>query len=328
MERPKAFVTRVIPEAGIERLASAYDVDVNRADRPLSPTEIAERAKGCMALVTLLTDRVDGALLDICPDVRVVANVAVGYDNVDVPAATERGVWVTNTPGVLTETTADLAWTLLMATARRIGEAERYVRAGKYHGWGILMLLGGDVYGKTLGVAGFGRIGQAVARRARGFDMRILYTDAQRAPGEVEEACNAAFVDKEALLRESDFLSLHMPLLAQTRHWLGERELRSMKRTAYVVNTSRGPVIDEASLARALHEGWIAGAGLDVFEEEPKIHPDLLTCENAVLVPHIGSASVETRDRMATIAAENCIAIARGERPPTAVNDPRAGTRA
>jgi len=324
MARSKAFVTRVIPEAGIERLATAYDVEVNRADRPLSPKEISERAKGCRALVTLLTDRVDGALLDLCPDVRIVANVAVGYDNIDVAAATERGVWVTNTPGVLTETTADLAWALLMAAARRIGEAERFVRAGRFHGWGIMMFLGGDVYGKTLGIAGFGRIGQAVAKRARGFDMRVLYTDAQRAPEDVEHACSAAFVDKATLLRESDFLSLHMPLLPETHHWLSEAEFKAMKPTAYVVNTSRGPTIDEAALAKALREGWIAGAGIDVYEEEPKVHPDLITCENAVLVPHIGSASIETRNRMATIAADNCVAFARGERPPTAVNQPAA----
>ena len=322
MLRPKAFVTRVIPEAGIERLASVYDVEVNRADRSLSAREIAEHAKGCQALVTLLTDRVDGTLLDSCPDVRIVANVAVGYDNVDVPAATQRGVWIANTPGVLTETTADLAWALLMATARRLGEAERFVRAGRYHGWGILMLLGGDVHGKTLGIAGFGRIGQAVAKRARGFDMRVLYTDAQRAPEVVERECGVSFVDKAALLAQSDFLSLHVPLTPQTHHWLGEAELKAMKSSAYVVNTSRGPVIDEAALATALRSGWIAGAGLDVFEREPEVYPDLLACENAVLLPHIGSASVETRDRMATIAADNCIAYARGERPPTAVNEP------
>ncbi|TAM89156.1 D-glycerate dehydrogenase [bacterium] len=322
MSRPKAFVTRVIPEAGIERLAAVYDVEVNREDRPLSAPEIAEHAKGCQALITLLTDRVDGALLDLCPDVRIVANVAVGYDNVDVPAASERGVWIANTPGVLTETTADLAWALMMATARRLGEAERLVRAGRYHGWGILMLLGGDVHGKTLGIAGFGRIGQAMAKRARGFEMRVLYTDAQRVPEAVEHDCRATFVDKATLLAESDFISLHVPLMPQTRHWLGEAELMAMKSTAYVVNTSRGPVIDEAALAKALQSGWIAGAGLDVFEREPQVYPDLLACENVVLLPHIGSASIETRDRMATIAADNCIAVARGQRPPTAVNEP------
>ncbi|TAM61231.1 D-glycerate dehydrogenase [bacterium] len=322
MPRPKAFVTRVIPEAGIERLAGVFDVDVNRDDRQLGAAEIAQRAQGCQALVTLLTDRVDGNLLDLCPDVRIVANVAVGYDNVDVAAATARGVWIANTPGVLTETTADLAWALLMATARRLGEAERCVRAGKYHGWGILMLLGGDVHGKTLGLAGFGRIGQAVAKRARGFEMRVLYTDQQRAPEALERETNATFVDKATLLAESDFLSLHVPLLPQTRHWLGESELRAMKPTAYVINTSRGPVIDEAALAAALRSGWIAGAGLDVFEREPEVQPELLACENAVLLPHIGSASIETRDRMATIAADNCIAFVRGERPPTAVNEP------
>jgi glyoxylate reductase len=319
--RPKAFVTRVIPEPGIALLQEHYDVEVNREDVPLDAEALAARCRGVTAVVTLLTDRVDATLLDRCPDVRLVANVAVGYDNIDVAAATERGVWVTNTPDVLTETTADLAWALLLATARRVGEAERFVRAGKYRGWGIMMLLGGDVHGKTLGIAGLGRIGEAVARRARGFSMRVIYTDACRAPKELERELGATFVDKATLLRESDFISLHMPLLPDTHHFIGEPELRQMKCSAYLINTSRGPIVDEAALAEALHASTIAGAGLDVFEDEPNVHPRLLACENAVLLPHIASASIETRTRMATIAAENCVAFLRGERPPTAVNE-------
>ncbi|MFY9779208.1 MAG: D-glycerate dehydrogenase [Candidatus Baltobacteraceae bacterium] len=321
MNKPKVFVCRQIPQAGLVRLAEAYDVEVNREDVPLAAAEIARRAEGALALVTLLADKVDAALLDACPSVRIVANVAVGYDNIVVPAATVRNVWVTNTPDVLSETTADLAWALILGAARRIGESERYLRAGRFTGWTMLTLLGADVHHKTLGIVGFGRIGQAVARRARGFAMRVLYTGRARASEEAERETGAAYVDKATLLRESDFVSLHAPLTPATRHLIGASEMRTMKRTAFLINTSRGPLVDEAALAQALREGTLAGAGLDVFEAEPQVHPALLACENALIVPHIGSATVETRERMATLAAENCLDYANGRRPRSPVNE-------
>jgi glyoxylate reductase len=250
----------------------------------------------------------------------VVSNVAVGYNNIDVAAATARGIVVTNTPDVLTETTADFAWALLMATARRVVEADQYVRAGKFSRWEWELLWGSDVFGKTLGIIGFGRIGKAVARRGRGFGMRILYTDAVRADAAVERELGATFADKPTLLRESDFVTVHTPLLPETRHLIGAAELKMMKRTAYLINAARGPIVNEAQLVQALKEGWIAGAGLDVYEEEPKVHPGLLSLPSVVLAPHIASASSETRIKMGTLAMENCLAVLEGKTPPTPVN--------
>jgi glyoxylate reductase len=324
VSRPQAFVTQAIPEAGISRLRAAFDVEANPGEEPLDRHELAARAAGADALVALLTDTIDAPLLDRLPRLRIVAVAAVGYDNVDVAAATERGVWVSNTPDVLTETTADLAWALMLGAARRLGEAERYLRAGRFTGWTMMTLLGADVHDKTLGIVGFGRIGRAVARRALGFGMRVLYNASRPASSEAEREANARHADLETLLRESDFVSLHVPLNARTRHLIGVAQLALMKRTAFLVNTARGPVVDEEALAAALRSGTIAGAGLDVFEREPSVHPDLLRCENALLVPHIGSATIETRERMATTAAENCLAVARGARPPNAVNEIRA----
>lgn len=315
----KVLVTQRVPAPAIAWLRERVELDDNDSERPLPAGEFHLRARGKDALVTFLTDRIDAALLDAAPSVKVVANVAVGFDNIDLEAAQARKVIITNTPGVLTETTADLAFALLMAAARRLNEAERFVRSGKFEGWGMMMLLGSDIYGKALGLAGLGRIGQAVARRGRGFAMRVLYTDEHRASRPVEEDCGAEFVDKATLLRESDFLSLHVPLMPSTRHYIGAAELAQMKRDAYLINTARGPVVDEAALARALREGTIAGAGLDVFEHEPVVHPDLLACENAVMTPHIASASVATRTRMAMMAAENVVAFANGEEPPNRV---------
>jgi glyoxylate reductase len=269
--------------------------------------------------VCLLTDKIDAHFLESSPSVRIVANVAVGYDNIDVEAARKRSVVVTNTPGVLTDATADFAFALLMATARRVTEAERFLRSGKYKAWDMMLMLGGPVWGATLGIAGFGRIGQAVARRGRGFNMRILYTDEARVPESVERELGATFVDKATLLRESDFISLHVPLMESTRHYIGEAELRAMKPTAYLINTSRGPVVDEAALGRALRERRIAGAGLDVFEREPEVHPDLLAAENVVIAPHIASATVPTRTQMAMIAADNVLAVLAGKPPLTPV---------
>jgi len=257
----------------------------------------------------------------------VVSNVAVGFNNIDVAAATKRGVVVTNTPDVLTETTADFAWTLLMATARRVVEADRYVRDGKFTQWEYMVLLGGDVHDKTLGIIGFGRIGRAMARRALGFNMRVLYQDAVAADPATERELRATRTDTATLLRDSDFVSIHTPLLPDTRHLINAQSLRTMKKTAYLVNASRGPVVDEAALVQALTEGWIAGAGLDVFEEEPKVHPGLMGLSNVVLAPHIASASSDTRIKMAALAVDNCLAVLEGQTPPTPVNPEVLGKR-
>jgi glyoxylate reductase len=251
---------------------------------------------------------------------KVVANVAVGYDNIDVRAATQRGIVVTNTPGAVTEATADLTWGLLLSIARRIAEGDRFIRAGKWHEWQFMFLLGCDVYDRTLGVIGMGRIGQAVARRAQGFGMRVLYHNRQRLAAGVEKALGATWVELPTLLQQADFVSVHVPLTAETVRLIGAAELRLMQPTAYLINTARGAVIDEAGLVRALTEGWIAGAALDVFEREPEVPQALLALENVVLVPHIGSASVATRTRMAVMAAENLLALLRGDRPPNMVN--------
>jgi glyoxylate reductase len=315
------YVTRVIPQAGIDLLRQHLDVEVNESDVPLSHEELCRRASVHKALVTLLTDRVDPEVLAAGKGgMKIVANVAVGFDNIDVPAATDAGIMVTNTPGVLTETTADFAWTLLMASARRLVEADKFLRAGKFHGWGIMMLLGEDVYGKTLGIVGFGRIGHAMARRAAGFGMRILYFDPWVEDEEMGRTLGAHKVDLDTLLRESDFVSIHTPLTPETHHLIGAEELRRMKSTAVVVNTSRGPVVDEAALADALRSGEIHAAGIDVYEREPEVHPGLLHLDNVVLAPHIASASNDTRSRMATMAAENVIAALDGKRPPQILN--------
>ena len=315
------YVTRVIPQPGIEMLKSRASVEVNDRDIPLSADELRTRATQNDALVTLLTDRIDRPVLEAGKGrLRIVANVAVGFDNIDVNAATDLGIMVSNTPGVLTETTADFAFALLIATARRIPEGDRFLRDGKYHGWGILMMLGQDIYEKTLGIVGFGRIGQGVARRSKGFNMRLLYYDPVTEAADVAAELGATRVDLDTLLRESDFVSVHTPLTPETHHLIGDDQLELMKRDAILINTSRGPVVDEAALARALQSGSIAGAGLDVFEREPEVDPLLLQCENAVLTPHIASASVATRTRMATMAAENVLAALDGERPPTLLN--------
>jgi glyoxylate reductase len=318
------FVTRPVPEQGIQMLRDAFgkeEVRVFEHDRIIERDELLEQVSGAKGLLSILTDQIDGDVMDAAGEsLKVIANYAVGYNNIDVDAATQRGIAVANTPGVLTEATADLAWALLMATARRIGEAERYVRAGNWDGWGPQLFLGAELHGRTLGIFGMGRIGQAVARRARGFDMKILYTKRNRLSAEEEAELGAEFVEKERLVAESDFLSIHCPLTPETEKAFGAAELTAMKATAILVNTSRGQVIDEPALARALHSGEIAGAGLDVFEEEPKIHDDLMTCDNAVLAPHIGSATHWTRGRMSEIAAENIIARLRGDRPPNCVN--------
>ena len=318
--KPSILISRILPEEAVARARSRAVVDLHEADKPLGRTELIARLKGRQGLVCLITDAIDAPLLAACPDLKVVANVAVGFNNIDVVEATRRGVVITNTPDVLTETTADFAWTLLMATARRVVEADRYVREGKFTQWEFMLLLGGDIHGKTLGIIGFGRIGRAMARRARGFDMRVLYQDAVAADPATERELRATRTDTATLLRESDFVTLHTPLLPETQHLINAESLKTMKKTAYLVNASRGPVVDEAALAQALKEGWIAGAGIDVFEREPEVHPALMGLPNAVLAPHIASASSDTRLKMANLAVDNCLAVLEGNTPPTPVN--------
>jgi glyoxylate reductase len=318
--RPAILISYPLPDQAVELARSRTQVDLHAATEPLPRDALIARLKGRQGLVSLITDVIDDALLAACPDLRVVSNVAVGFNNVDVAAATRRGVVVTNTPDVLTDTTADFAWALLMAAARRVVEGDRYVREGRWKQWDFRLLLGADIHGKTLGVVGFGRIGRAMARRAAGFDMRVLYQDAVPAAPAVEQALGATRVDLPTLLRESDFVTLHTPLLADTRHLIDAGAFRAMKRTAYLINASRGPVVDEAALVQALTEKWIAGAGLDVFEHEPEVHPGLIGLDNVVLAPHIASASHETRLKMAVLAVQNCLAVLEGRTPPTPVN--------
>jgi lactate dehydrogenase-like 2-hydroxyacid dehydrogenase len=316
---PTVFVSRTLPAEALEVARGRVVLRHNPEDRRLSPAELGGHLRDADGLVCLLTDTIGDDVLAQAPRLKVVANVAVGYNNVDVAAATRRGIVVTNTPGVLTETTADFTWALLLAAARRVPEADAYTRAGRFTEWGLLLLLGHDVSGKTLGILGLGRIGKAVARRAQGFAMRLLYHDAVRDEA-AERELGVQWSDKATVLREADFVTLHVPLLPETRHYVGEAELRLMKPSAYLVNAARGPVVDEAALVRALKQGWIAGAGLDVYEEEPAVHPGLFECPTAVLAPHIASASRETRLRMATMAVENCLAVLDGRRPANPVN--------
>ncbi len=320
MSKPKLFSTHVLFDEPRRRLAENFEVEYwTGKERPPRP-EVLKRVAGMDALISLLTEKVDGELLDAAgPNLRIVANVAVGYDNIDVPACTGRNVAVTNTPGVLDETTADFTWTLLMAVARRLVEADRLARSGDWRQWNLDQLCGMDIWGKTLGIIGFGRIGRAVARRAAGFRMRVIYNSTSRAPEEVERELCAAYFSRDQVLEQADFLSLHVPLRSETRGLIGPAELAKMKRTAFLINTTRGPVVQEAALVAALEQGTIAGAALDVFEREPLIS-DGLRRDNVVLAPHLGSASVETRTRMAMIAVENAIALFSGQRPPTIVN--------
>ena len=315
----RVFISSTLPKEAVGLIPRDFTLDYNNSEVPLSKAELVSRLKGKDGLICHIISTIDEEVLASAPTLKVVANVAVGYNNIDVAAARRRGVIVTNTPDVLTETTADFAWTLLMATARRVVEADHYARSGRWTAWKWDLLWGADVHGTTLGIVGFGRIGRAVARRALGFNMRVLYHDAVRADAAVERELSATATDLETLLREADFVTLHTNLTPETRHLIGERTLRLMRKSAIVVNAARGPIVDEAALAQALREGWIAGAGLDVFEEEPRIHPDLLPLQNVVLAPHIASASRDTRIAMATLAVRNCVAVLEGKAPITPV---------
>lgn len=319
--RPPVLVTRRLPQQALDRIGSRCDMTLYDGEDAMPRDQLLTEIAGKEGAITLLTDRVDDEFLDAAgAQLRIVANYAVGFDNIDVDACTRHGVLASNTPEVLTETTADTAFALMIAASRRIAEGDRFIRSRTPWIWGPLMMLGQDLHHKTLGVVGFGRIGRALARRARGFAMRVLYHDVYRPPAEVEQELAAEYRDLEDLLRESDFLSLHTILSPRTRHLINAERLAIMKPTAVLVNTSRGPVIDEKALAQALKEGQIFAAGLDVFENEPEVHPDLLECDNAVLIPHLGSATVETRLAMANLAVDNLFAALQGGKPPTVLN--------
>lgn len=314
------YITRLIPQLGIDILLEhCQTVDINPHDRPLTREELLHEVRGRDGILCLLTDTIDDDIFRAADGAKIFANCAVGYNNIDVESATRRSIMVTNTPGVLTETTADLTWALIFAAARRIAECDRFTRAGKFKGWGPLLMLGTEVTGKILGIVGAGRIGTAVSKRSVGFDMRILYTDTVR-NDELEKAVRAELTGLDDLLQQSDLVSLHVPLLPETTHLIGHREFRLMKKSAFLINTCRGSVVHEKTLVEALRTQEIAGAALDVYENEPRLEPGLSELENVILAPHIGSATVETRTKMATMAAENLIAGLKGERPPNLIN--------
>jgi len=322
MAKPKLLITRRIPQEALDLLTPHFEIDHYNRPTAIPRGILLRKVKDKNALLCLLTEKVDRRLLSAAPHLQAISTYSVGFDHIDLEACTERGIPVTHTPGVLTETCADFTMALLLAVARRVVEGDRLMRAGKYKGWDPLMMLGTDVYGKTLGILGFGRIGQAVARRARGFSMRVIYCDVQRVSPEVERELGAQYVGFETLLREADFVTLHTTLGPQTHHLIGDKALALMKRSAYLINTSRGPVIDEKALVRALRSGRIRGAALDVYEEEPKMAPGLARCANAVLVPHLASASLETRTRMGVLAAQGLLEVLIEKRRPTHLANP------
>jgi glyoxylate reductase len=316
----KVFLTRLLPSEAMDRLNALFDLTYNPRDRQLTRRDIINGASGKDGLITMLSDPIDKMVINRCPSLKIIANYAAGYNNIDLETATARKIIVTNTPGVLTETTADLAWALILAVGRRLVEGDQLVRAGRWKGWAPTQLLGHDIYGKTLGIVGMGRIGRAVARRARGFSMQVLYHSRKPIEPAMERKLKIGFVPLKELLASADFLTLHVPLNAQTYHMIGKRELLLMKPTAYLINTSRGPVVDEKALIKILQKERIAGAGLDVFENEPRIPAKLMRLKNVVILPHIGSASTETRTQMGFRVAENLKAAFEGRPPPHQVN--------
>jgi lactate dehydrogenase-like 2-hydroxyacid dehydrogenase len=319
LRRPKVLITRPIQQSVIEKISEHCEVQVHSVDEPM-PAELLAAAMSDMDGVMPAGVRISKEIIVAAPRLRVVSTISVGYDNIDVEACSRRHILVTNSPGVLTEATADLAFALLLAAGRRVAEGDRYVRGGHWMHWEWNCLWGTEMHSRTLGLYGFGRIAQATARRARGFSMRILYHARHRVSASVEKEFGAEFVDRETLLRQSDFLSLHVPLTPETHHSIGAPELALMKPSALVINTARGPIIDEEALVQALQAGRLAGAGLDVFENEPRVHPGLMAMDNVTMLPHVGSATAETRLRMALLASENLLAALRGERPPNLVN--------
>ena len=317
---PRVLVTREVFDETLAFLAQHCEVESNQEDRAFEPEALARRLEDKDGVMCALTDRIDAKLLAGCPKLKAVANIAVGYNNIDLAACTARGVMATNTPGVLDDSTADLAWALILGTARRLTELERRVRAGEWTGWRLKQWLGIDVHHATLGIFGMGRIGQAIARRAAGFEMKVLYNNRSRVAAALEQRLNATYVSKDELLKQSDFVVLQVPYSPETHHMIGARELKLMKPTAILINSTRGGVVDDAALIAALKSGVIRAAGLDVFENEPRLNPEFLRLDNVVLMPHIGSSTEATRRAMAMTAARNLVAALTGGKPPNLLN--------
>jgi gluconate 2-dehydrogenase len=323
--KPKVLVTREVFDETLEYLAAHCEVDANQQDVALAPEALAQRLRGKRGVMCSLTDRIDASILGEARELKVVANIAVGYNNIDVATCTARGVMVTNTPGVLDDSTADLAWALMLATARRLTEVESYIRGGQWTGWRLKQWLGVDVHHATLGIVGMGRIGQAIAKRASGFDMRVLYHNRNRVTPEIERRLHAEHASLDALLEQSDFVVLQVPYTPATHHMIGAAQLRKMKSTAILINSTRGGVVDDAALIDALKAGTLRAAGLDVFENEPKLHPGFLDLRNVVLAPHVGSSTEATRRAMAMTAAQNLVAALTGAVPPNLLNPQALG---
>jgi gluconate 2-dehydrogenase len=319
-QKPRVLVTREVFDETLEYLRQHCEVLDNQRDVPYTPDALGKALADCDGLMCALTDKVDPVLLAAAPKLKGVANIAVGYNNIDVPACTARGVMATNTPGVLDDSTADLAWTLMLGTARRITEVERRIRNGEWTGWQLKQWLGVDVHHATLGIVGMGRIGQAIARRAFGFEMKVIYHNRKPIAPELERKCNATYVSFDELLSQSDFIVLQVPYSPQTHHLIGAAQLAKMKPTAILINSTRGGVVDDAALIDVLKKGGIRGAGLDVYENEPKLNPEFLKLDNVVLAPHVGSSTEATRKAMAMLAAQNLVAALQGKLPPNLIN--------
>lgn len=311
--KPIVTVTNVFPQVALDKLSSECDLKINRTS--LTKEELKQKVSGSDAVISYLTDRIDQDIIDRGTKLKIIANYGAGFNNIDVTYASERGIWVTNTPNVLHETTADLTWAMILGTARQIVSADRYTREGKFQGWGAKLFLGGDVYEKTLGIIGLGEIGRSVARRALGFNMRTLYHQRNRLPKEEEKKLNVEYATFEKILRESDFLTLHVPLTEETEYMIGNDEIALMKKTAYLIHTARGKIIDDYALVAALREGRLAGAALDVYEDEPELTEGMRELDNLMILPHIGSASFETRDKMALLVADNILDALEGKTP-------------
>ncbi len=318
--KPKILVTREVFDEVLDFLSQYFEVTSNQPDAPMDASTLAANLSDKQGALITLSDRIDAALLSRCPNLKAVCNIAVGYNNIDLEACTQAKVMATNTPGVLDDTTADFTWALVLATARRLTEAEAYLRDGQWDGWKLKQFLGLDVHHATLGIFGLGRIGQVVARRAVGFEMKVIYHDVRRVPSEIEKACHVSFVTREELLGQADIVTLHVPYSSATHHLIGKPELEKMKPTAILINASRGGIVDDMALIEALRKGTVAGAGLDVFENEPKLNPGFLELKNVVLAPHIASSSKATRLKMATLAAQNLVAALTGNTPPNLLN--------
>lgn len=318
--KPKVLVTREVFDEVLEYLSQYFEVTSNQSDVPMDQGTLAAKLSDKQGALTTLSERIDATLLSHCPNIKAVCNIAVGYNNIDLEACTKARVMATNTPGVLDDTTGDFTWALILATARRLTEAEAYLRNGQWDGWRLKQFLGLDVHHAVLAIFGLGRIGQVVAKRAVGFEMKVIYHDVRRAAPEIEQACRASFMSKDELLKQADIVTIHVPYSPATHHLIGKQELEQMKPTAILINASRGGVVDDLALIEALRKGIIAGAGLDVFENEPKFHPGFLELKNVVLAPHIASSSKATRMNMAMLAAKNLVAALTGKKPPNLLN--------